>query len=451
MEGTWDLSPAAFSKNVDELIKLIHEFGLTKAGLGNPEDSAYFSSFVAAVHEGWDLAQGAIFSGLASIESARKLAKNSPGASTTTREEVDRARAQLRFQEGTLRKLADSIAWQILSREPWAARRISDDEEAPTLCSKSAREVLRYTREHNKANPHAFALLTDLTSFVRAGDWLLVDRSDGGLNWRIAELKSGKLNHELLPLAQHGALSGCPHLVEGVRATRGDGIADQLGRMIRQIERLSRTEHLLRTDEGVDFRGDSVRLSKAVLQMASFRRELAESIRQSAERGWAIGGVDECVYFGAYRRQMRYGRAFETWMSMAGFEGLTVDLRQCVFAPLSRSFFVDPVVSVFCAEILRGDIVVMLHLVIDRFIDLLSQYSLNPKWLTPKQSRRARKEAPGQLFIWKGSALELSYGGSQMLVGNASLFRMLFDFERPSAVAELYGSNLVSLTKKGPK
>src|SRR5690606_4845983 len=97
----------------------------------------------------------------------------------------------LDFNEHILRKLADSIAWQIL-RENHIVRRFCTSDKLQTIQPSNLRREKKFVDSYNESNPLSFALLSDITSFIQIGDALIFNYED---NTRIVvELKDGETN-----------------------------------------------------------------------------------------------------------------------------------------------------------------------------------------------------------------------------------------------------------------
>jgi len=432
-----------FDAHVQEVFRLISRHGIDQVGAGDPADPVYFAAFLAAVHEGWRKAQLEIIAGLLSIERyAAQLEQARKKGSKKEREEARAQQKSLQHKEAIVRRLADAIAWQMIDHALWFARRINTDDPPPSISSSNLETHLAAANHLMQDSPTTFALLTDLTSFIRLGDLLVVSHPGKERQCQIVEIKEGTVNEELLPMAQHLVATRCPHLVPAVESARGKGMAAQLERMARQIEKLGRVDSLVRNSVGIDAHGDRVVLSEETIALASYADYLSDMINQSSGPGWAIGEVDQCLYLGAYRGQMREPVAFERWMQGCGIDGPIISLATSFRTTLSTPLFASPFINEHAVDIAMGRVLVLMCLAVEPFLKLVEAHGIKHKWLSRGETADVQRRWDRQMFEWKGRAIELEFGSERSIIGNALLGRIFYEFTTPQAAIELLGSNL---------
>jgi hypothetical protein len=447
MISAWSSDHPAFQEKRKIIERYITSYGLEVVGPGDIHAPEYEKKFIPAVHEGFAKGQKEILAGLIEIEKERAALKarlklrDSKRPANDTRKEVDHALARLDEAEAILRKLADTIAWQLLGNQLWLARRLNTDDAPPSLLHSNVQSYVQFTDQFNAENPMGFALISDLTSFVRLGDILARDGELHALH--VLELKEGKVNDELLPLAQFAAKTKCEHLVPNFEKTESPKKVQQLKRLIRQTERLEQTQELINTGIGQDARGDRVRLSEDVMEECLYADRLAELIEQSQSSNWAIDVIDGCLFVGVYRGHFRDGLAFQMWLKESDVDGPICDLRTTLFAPLGTPLYLIPPLFSHVEDIHGGNVRVLFCLSLSHFVSLFEEYGLKVGWLEPKESAEFNPKASHQLLLRQGRVMTLNLGGFTSHVGIGILSRMFYNFMMPTTVVEMLGSNLV--------
>ncbi|NOK02932.1 MULTISPECIES: hypothetical protein [Myxococcus] len=439
----WSSDNPTFQEKRKQIEIYINTYGLDLTGPGDILDPEYEEKFIPAVHEGFAKGQKEILTGLIEIEKDRSsLKKNKSSKNRSAERKIIHSLERLEESEAILRKLADTIAWQLIGNQLWLARRLNTDDSSPSLIHSNVESYISFVDRFNVGNPRGFALISDLTSFVRLGDILARDGDERALH--VIELKEGKVNEELLPLAQFAARTNCEHFIAEVEKKESPRKFEQFKRLIKQAERLNRTQELIKTGAGHDARGDLVRLSEEVLEERLYESQLACLIERSRSSNWAIGIVEKCLYLGVYRGPFRDGRAFDLWLREVELDGPVSDLRSALFVPLATPMYLFPTLAPHCDDIYSGHIRVLMCLSLSHFAALAETHEMKVSWVDPKNGTDLNPGYVGHLLSNKeGNVMTLAFDGSAGNVGTGVVSRMFYNFTTPTTILEMLKSNLI--------
>ncbi|GEL75431.1 hypothetical protein [Myxococcus virescens] len=439
----WSSDNPIFQEKRKQIEIHINTYGLDLVGPGDIFDPKYEEKFIPAVHEGFAKGQKEILTGLIEIEKDRSSLKRSKSSKNRAAErKIIHSLERLNESEAILRKLADTIAWQLIGNQLWLARRLNTDDSSPSLIHSNVESYISFADWFNADNPRGFALISDLTSFVRLGDILARDGDERALH--VIELKEGKVNEELLPLAQFAVRTNCEHFIAEVEKKEPPRKFEQFKRLLKQAERLNRTQELIKTGAGHDARGDLVRLSKEVLEERLYEGQLACLIERSKSLNWAIEIVEKCLYLGVYRGPFCDGRAFDLWLREVELDGPASDLRSALFVPLATPMYLFPTLAPHCNDIYSGHIRVLMCLSLSHFAALAEAHEMKVNWVDPKNGTDLNPSHLGHLLSNKeGNVMTLTFDGFAGNVGTGVVARMFYNFTTPTSVLEMLKSNLI--------
>jgi hypothetical protein len=245
-------------------------------------DAAQWRKFRRGCHRGFDRAQATVL---------RMLTDNGQNAaiSDSTRE----------TRELLLRKVTDSIAFQMLGGKIHVFRTHTILDAAPTIDLDEAERNLTVAQKMNADSRGAFALVTDLSASLHIGDLLRISW-EGRARWDVVELKSGVVNQILI-----GYLDDVEPTIESVDRVRAAsdlslGMRKQAVRMLKQRMRMQQLSNLLRFEEGTDPRTQRpFRFSHHESQTDSYDSALNEVCDGAMKSGVAVASVDGCLLLGA--------------------------------------------------------------------------------------------------------------------------------------------------------
>jgi hypothetical protein len=150
-----------------------------------------------------------------------------------------------------LRRICDALAVIACNRQGWLVRRLALDGNVRRLDHDVILRMLALSSELSAANPYAFYVVSDLTTFVQIGDLIEMIYDRGGeQHVRILEVKEGVINDRLGSLL--AAATDLDATLVRIRSTMGEKAGQQAQRMHRQAQRLTQVGALMSTKRGGD-------------------------------------------------------------------------------------------------------------------------------------------------------------------------------------------------------
>lgn len=341
-------------------------------------------------------------------------------------------------KETVVRKTMDAIAWQMLGAQLYAARRFYRGHKPPKLATSNA-ESLVAAADHFRANsPGSFALISDLTTFIQVGD-LLVFTPEKGVT--IAEVKEGDANHQVLKFAQFFASTQCAKAVSYFRDEHGEGKYNQLGRVLRQQARMQHVTQVLNTDSGVDPDTDEqIVVGRDPIETSFWDTHLAFALDDSKRSGWSIEHIEQCLYLGVYRGDMRLASKaiFSAWVEHTCSAKVfsVVNLIDCMLNPLALPIYLRRIPRESMFDILFGRAIVWLAIDADAFAKLASYQGLPLRWSTKREAGELRKRKGGEPWLLENRMLVIDRPGSLSAVSMGLLLRIYFHAVVPSSAVE---------------
>src|SRR5207245_7159407 len=144
-------------------------------------------------HYGFDLAQRQVTRAVIDLEEkARSLSGRPRGDADAAKNRVQLLRV-IRTRQRVLRRLIDSILWQILYPEERALRYFAVDDRLHPIDPPVLMRLADIAHQRNREDRLKFNVVCDLTTAVHIGDLVEVDRTNlTKASWRVVELKDGK-------------------------------------------------------------------------------------------------------------------------------------------------------------------------------------------------------------------------------------------------------------------
>ena len=326
------------------------------------------------------------------------------------------------------------MAWIMVNGQLWILRRLHTGEARPRLRTLEWQSVAAAARTYCDERPDAFALMSDLTSFIDIGDLFLREHD----TVEPIEVKTGVVNEKIVTWLH----SPTAEPLEALFAEHGDHAIQQAERVLKQARRLLNFNEVLRTGRGEEY-GRKLRVfGDDPLPEDVYTEQLASVLDGTASRDWSIGDVDGCLLIGAYKGAavFKSGAAFSAWVSSdPSFEGPTIDLRSALTVPLALPLHVRPALRRYAIPILRGDIRVLLRLALPLFGRLAADMGLSLAPMSKAETEKYARNAPSRsdVFQWKRRALGLSYRGATVAVGSGLLSRVFHNQMTPRMAIEL--------------
>jgi len=237
--------------------------------------------FTAGCHRGYDKAQSHIVDLIDTLHSR------------------DTQTTETRYRELVFRKIMDGIAYILLQKKFWIARRLIYHYQAPPVTPEALRDAFPYAQANNVNDRQTFSLLADLTTFIHLCDIIRISfRPLPQIEY--IELKTGRIN---VTLAHK--LQDTPPIMESLETIKNDPtieqrIKPQAMRMLRQKIRMSDFMTLLETDKGRDAStGHSIHWTKEVYITDDYCDQLQHILEEAYLHGKAYATIDGCLHIAA--------------------------------------------------------------------------------------------------------------------------------------------------------
>lgn len=438
-----------FENKVEFIYDHITKYGIDSVG-GDFDitDETKSEEFIKKVHEGWKIAQDNIVDELILIENTRNENKKHLKEANRNRDEILKQQClkknkNLDFNEHILRKLADSIAWQIL-RENHIVRRFCTSDKLQTIQPSNLKREKKFVDSYNESNPFSFALLSDITSFIQIGDALIFnyeDKTNEDKTIIVVELKEGRTNETIREAVNNFYKIGrCEKYRHLFKEEHGEKALEQFERMMKQDLKGSRLAQVLNEGEGIDPIGDKIKIPDPVFPTSHFEEYVVQLLKEVDTVNHSLGCVDSCLYIGAYSSKYPCPLlAFKLWMEGQGNNYPICDFRSILFQQVVISPFILPLPKEQIFDLIFGRKLILFCLNFDEWMKLGEEFGLNIEWVTRKNSSRINQKLSSihRLFEFDNRIIQVSYGERSLYVGGGQLFRIFYEFTYPSCVLAL--------------
>lgn len=352
-----------------------------------------------------------------------------------------------KFKERITRKLADSIAWQLIDGRNDIAQWLHEDESAPSIDESNLESVVEEAEKINQGDPLSFALISDLTSFIRVGD--IIKRDTSGI-LRIIEVKEGKSNQRAVAIIHDDVLSEEHKLdLPRLESIHGPHLAKQIKRIHKQLTKGARVEEIINTGKGKDPKTDTdVIIREPLSAPTSYTLNLAELLIELDTKDWAYTIVENSLMVGCYQGMMkRAGRYTLRSLAQTSFHGnfVTINFRQGLGTTLAEPVFLKPFREDDIFDIVFDRTRVFLVLDLDWLIEAFRERGANASWLSGKETAKLRQQNKSERpFEFNGRAIAVENAEWSLILGDGSLRRILFDNLLPSSVVSMLMESLDS-------
>lgn len=445
-----------FERELKLLLNYIREYGIQHSTITKKDipGSDGHDKFVTNVHKGYMFAQRNVLSNLTKVLNEKKLIKEklkdaNRAKDKTAKEECLSTLEKLKFQELAFRKIIDSIAWTLLGFEMSAVRRLYGGEELIDITDSNIESCVKYSEDIFSKNPLEFALISDLTSFVQAGDIL---HYEYGKRLSIVELKSGKTNEKVFNVLDFYQKTKCDNYLYTTLEKEGDKFRKQLTRTVKQIATETAVVDTLKTGQGTDrLTGLNVNIIQEQLELDTFTDNVLDLIEKARGKGYAISVIEDCLPIGVYFNDKFPNIAFVEWMKIMKNEIPIYDIRQSLLDPVAFPLFLQPFSQNTIIDIVLGNISILMSIDINAWLAPLEKEGYKIKWLSEKETRKFNANI-------KGKHIPLSINGKSIMVEKddfsftiqGGLFvRMFTSFNTPSAMRKyLIETHKVAIKEK---
>lgn len=430
-----------FEKKVEFIFYHIAEYGIDSVGDDfDINDKSKSKGFIEKVHEGWKIAQDNIVDELILIEETKKETKKKLTEAHRKKDEILKQKyfkenENLDFNEHILRKLADSIAWQIL-RENHIVRRFCTSDKLQTIQPSNLRREKKFVDSYNESNPLSFALLSDITSFIQIGDALIFNYENHTV--AVVELKDGKINETVREAVDNFYKIGeCKRYLHFFKEEHGEKALEQFERMMKQDTKGLRLTHVINKGEGIDPVGDKIKIPDPVFPTEHFDEYIVQLLKEVDTVNYSLGCIDSCLYIGVYSSKYPCPSiAFESWMEGEGNNYPICDFRSILFQQVVISPFILPLPKEQIFDLIFGRKLILFCLNFDEWMKLGEEFELNIEWVSRKESSRInQKHNPiHRPFEFNNRIIQVRHGEHSFYLGGGQLTRIFYEFVYPSCI-----------------
>ncbi|MGZ8176053.1 MULTISPECIES: hypothetical protein [Methylobacter] len=425
------------SHSVALLVNAIH---LLRSSAGDDPRFSSFSAiksnchdFVSKVHETFDHIQMVSITEIMRIESAIK-------ASSSDKHRKE----QLLYQRLQWRRVSDAIAWLLVEEKRHVIKRMCSFQNQHSLAECNPNSAIGFIREFNQ-DKLRFALWTDTTNCIDAGDMLLRDVRRSGV--ALAELKEGEVNRKA------STALVCEHAREFFLAEYGAKGQKQLDRIAQQEKTLDAVINLINTDKGIDpFSNQYVTLHDVTTPDDDYGEILSQVINAAKLTGISVTNVDSCLWIAAVTqstiKMSDITSAIENsalvgpnsehsknWLRES--YGKTVpypihNICESFYYPIAYPLYLANIPTEHLVEIVLGKVRVYMYFDWASFGRLADSLGIQFKWSTKKVGRRMKAQPKSLRPLVLGGCVPIIVVGEvEIMLGETQMVRVLFDLIRP--------------------
>lgn len=402
----------------------------------NP-NQAELKKFVEACHKGFATAQDLIVDNLMSLERQKKnldedLAKERRHKNKKNITSLSDAILWINYQMKILRKLADSIAWQMAAGNHFVIRRLFMGEPNPSLLSEGFNETRARTNELN-SDPQSFALISDITSFIQIGDIFRLNNSA----YELIEVKSGKKNREAQQIIDILNAPKHPDKSKEAIPTIEPKLEEQVNRIQRQLKRRNQATEILREEKGTDpMTGADVAVIESSHEPQRFEALIEELIQKSKQNTWAYDVIEGTVHIGVYRDFMRLGQGKllelivnkETGKNYPAYSYIEF-LLNSICEPLFLKNLSDE--SKF--ELIEGNVSIYICINYEKIIESLIFNGYPARWASRKETQKLKERHKIKSWICvENRALVIDLDSEKSILGDGLIARIVADNLKPT-------------------
>lgn len=434
-----------FERELKTLINYVRSYGIEH--MSHPVDIRTYMNnkeaqkeFTENVHKGFYLAQRNCIFLLKKILQEKKRYKSDLKVARKDREkersvQLDKSIKYITYQELVLRKVMDSIAWQIFGLDLTTLRRLYQGQELIDITDSNIDSELKYIDRKVKEDSEIFVLINDMTSFIQIGDVVTYSPKEGRA---IIELKEGETNLRILDLIQESVENPCPYLLSQRLAGKNEKFREQFKRDVKQISKAVETMKFFREGECKDlYTGANVMYIDEEIRLETYKDVLIKTLEECNKKNHAKAVVEDCLLIGIYESDKFPSEAFDIWAETLSIRMPIYEMRYSIFEPLGFPIFLLPFPDKDIIDIIMGRKIVKMTIDIDKWLESFKQDNYAYRWMTEKETARYNSKFQGkkQLFMINGKGVELiDKEGNTQQIGNGIFSRMFTCLNTPSSL-----------------
>lgn len=450
-----------FERELKTLIYYVREYGIQHLSFPLSElsrihdDNAIAEEFMTQVHKGFYFAQERIIGLLRKVINEQKTAKRGIAETRRLRNKSAEQALQAKldtahYQEYILRRVIDSIAWNLCGFELATVRRLYMDQEPVDITDSNLDSELSFLENYKQSHPTGFALISDLSMVVQVGDIITKNMPDGT---GIIELKEGRVNERVFEILHEYRENHCDHYLASVLSAEGKKVSEQFFRSVKQLHKDMLTVSIINKGQGKDPQsGKEVTVVESTLELATFNPVLLDVIKRASIKGSASQTIQGCLTVVAYdvthpmtfagqpsdvplERPLKKNKKDEDDTTIR-----SMDLRQTLTDPTTRPLFLCPLPESSIVDIAMERTIVKLYLNIPLWLQMFEDQGFTIRKLGKKETARMKQQADHrtQILDVNGQALEIQKGAYKTLLGAGVLVRMFTCLNTPLSMVDYF-------------
>lgn len=438
--------------------------------------------FITKCHEGFDKAQNEI------VELLPKLEAKLPDLLTLYSVEVRRYKKEKKppvprysdagiayskqlFNLAILRELANSIAWQILGNDGTRARAFIQGLPPNPIQRENLEKTLEIANRLNSKDKTSFALITDITSCIQVGD-LLVRLPTG--QFGLCELKDGIINTHIEELLEESPTKQATVDKFNQLATKfGKSFIKQFERVLRQKERMEMSLDYINNSVGIDIQFKKRKVTDINSRPTlTYHKEINDLLRKAKKNGENYIIIDGCLMLGAFNtiklnrsnevckkdfqhqvwhiffeswQECPYGKKFDEQKVKKHFEYMLLpvwEMKDKVYIPTHRPIFISGLSKEFVFDILFERLALFFYFSPQKFVELCKTKGIDATWIIGKEYNKTKNEASKNKIVLldiHGGIIKIEYKAHHFIqhIALGTLYKIIYEFERPSSIAQL--------------
>lgn len=438
-----------FEIKTKDIFYHIAEFGIRNMPLDYKDigklSKKDIEEFLILVHKGFRLGQNLIIAEIVPLLEQNKNLKEKEKEAKKIRDKdlIEKTSVEINLNEHKikiLRHFADFIAWQILKKDYYKARRFySGNSSRPDLLNSNLKSVLKAVEHFHNQDDKNFALISDLTTFIDIGDILLL--SDKGMT--VIECKEGEVQKKVFDFLDE--VSKKDFLIKNIDySDKNEKFFQQAQRTLKQIEKGDKLIDFLKNEGGTDpFSETKIKVLEATNRQENYFEYLMELIEESKVNSSTYGEVEGIIYIGIYRdKKIPIGSfLFKEIVNHIYEKHIVLDYLNIIGLPLKEPLFLKPLGTETIFDLLFGRIKIYLAINLDKLIELFNKKGIEAKWLSRKETHKLlgpdKKFHP---FIYKNMAIQIVVDEEQIVLGDSFLIYLLLDNISPNSFVGRYNN-----------
>ncbi|PKQ89425.1 hypothetical protein CXK86_20480 [Paenibacillus sp. BGI2013] len=441
-----------FQKELKSILFFVLEYGIKSLSfkmtdVDELKRQSQATEFISKVHKGFMQAQNLILQNLLLLGEEKKKTKERIKELNKLREDKDiiqvlKEKVQIiEYQENVLRKVADTIAWQILKSDITVIRRLYNFSAQVEIYNSNLEHDLEVVQEIFETDNERFPLITDITSFIQVGDLLIRDRD----KINILELKEGKVNEQISDiLKEHLEVQSGERKLYYELENKDDKFRKQFLRYVKQEATALNTIQIINEGEGTDSLGRNIKIIDNVFYTEHFTDTIQSMLEEVNKKNYSINYIEDCLAVGVYNSTkipMHY--AFDAWKKGIGIDFPTVDIRGFFNNPVGHPLFLHPFNIDDKVKLVTGEKLILMSLNIHAWLKKFEGKNVNARLLSKKETAKFNNTPKhSKAFEYNGQAIEIEQGNIKQIVFGGIFERMFNQFQKPSSLVDFISMTL---------